>query len=126
SLFKRNYSFYYLNNYLGYIHSHFGTVHNSEIGFQNINYSYNKYINNNILGNNNIFYNLATHVNLNQPNHMTEADFNTNKNKNSFFIFQGHHRPMAENDLYNIIIPNNLFIESHNYFINNFGMLLHT
>lgn len=126
SLFKKNYSFHYLNNYLGYIHSHFGTLHNSELGFKNTNYSSNKYINNSILNKNSISYNFSTHINYNQPNSMTEYDFNINKNENSFFIFQGHHKPMIDNNLYNVIIPNNLFIESHNYFINNFGMLLHT
>ena len=46
--------------------------------------------------------------------------------KNNFIIFQGHHQPNYNEKDINIFLPNHIFVEKKDYYLNNLGMLLHT
>lgn len=108
NILKNKFVYFYLNNPIGYIHSHVETIHSAELGFNStINNKFHSKLKSDII------YNLSNHTELKLDN-------------KKFIIFQGHHEPIFNDKSINIFLPNNIFVEKKDYYLNNFGMLLHT
>lgn len=107
-ILKNKYNYFYLYNPIGYIHSHVNTIHALELGMTNtINNKFHR------LMPSKIKYTLSNHI---KPNDLD----------NNFIIFQGHHQPNYNEKNINIFLPNNIFVEKKDYYLNNLGILLHT